>query len=132
MTDKPIHLGRGFTPLFVTVCLTEKAWKRATKKLRDVPPFPHELDASATHFSGDPGCAPTTLITLSPKFWKKKKAPIAIGLLCHEMIHAKQFCERQMQTTFDNETEAYYVQHLTNSAWYRIQKVLHKKSEKVK
>lgn len=122
--DKPIHLGRGFTPLFVTVCLTEKAWNRATKRLADAPAYPMDLDASCTHFRGENGHGPCSIVTLNKEFQKKKKIAVALGLLCHEMVHAKQFCERMMETTFDNETEAYYVQHLTNSAWEKIEKVI--------
>jgi hypothetical protein len=122
--DKPIHLGRGFTPLFVTVCLTEKAWKRATKTLLDAPAFPHDLDASCTHFNGENGHSPCSIVTLNERYQSKKKMAVAIGLLCHEMVHAKQFCESKMQTRFDDETEAYYIQHLTNAAWERIEKLI--------
>lgn len=121
---KPIRLGRGFTPLFVTVCLSKKAWAKATATLDDAPEYPGHLDGSATHFTGVNGNAPCSIVTISRRMQKEADAALIIGLLCHEMIHAKQFCEKEMSTQFDNETEPYYVQHLTNAAWDEINKAL--------
>lgn len=118
--DKPIRLGRGFTRLYVTICLTEKAWNKALERHSMKPEFPGELHASATHFPPEDGHAPFTLITIQKK-WRKSPED-AFPLLAHEFIHCKQRCEEMMQTTFDHETEAYYVQHLTEQAWLKIKR----------
>lgn len=122
---KPIRLGRGYTPVRVVVCLTSKAWKRATKDIEgEVPEFPEELDASCTHFRKDGEYGPTSIITLSPDIQEEGDAAKIMGLLCHEAVHVKQRCEEFMGTTFDHETEAYLVQHITCAAWHEVEPLL--------
>lgn len=123
--DKPIRLGRGHTPLYVTICLTEKAWKRAIKGHSVQVEYPGRMhDASATHFPREGRFAPFTIICIK-KRWIKK-AEQALDLIAHEAVHCKQRCEELMQTTFDHESEAYYVQHIMGKAWHKIKRVMRK------
>lgn len=116
--DKPIRLGRGFTVMYVTVCLTEKAYLKAVKGRKDAGPFPHELHASTTFFEARKHKAPFCVVTISPFYLKHGSNVLA--MLAHEFIHCKQWAEKTMGTTFDTETEPYYVQHLMQAAWVKI------------
>lgn len=122
--DKPIRLGRGYTPVYVTVCLTAKAWKRATKHVENCPDFPADLHASTTKFSPEhmtgERFGPFAIITLNRRYLKR--GITVASLVAHEVVHCKQFAESFMGTTFDHETEAYYVQHLTAGIMRRIKR----------
>jgi hypothetical protein len=115
---KPIRLGRGFTPVYIYVALTAKAWRKLTKGVKDCPDFPSELHASCTDFAPIDGQAPFAIITLNKRYIKHG---IVVGsLVAHEAVHCKQFCERMMRTTFDIETEAYYIQHIVQDVMKAI------------
>ena len=127
--NKPISLGRGWTPLYVTVCLSKEAWLKALKGRRKLAPeFPSELHASCTHFPEKGSLGPLSIITVSPKYLKSVEADNILTLLAHEAVHVKQRAEEIMGTTFDHETEAYFVQGITWHAWVGISKTLKGKS----
>jgi hypothetical protein len=115
-----IYIGRGFTPMHVTVVLDKKGWKRATKRFDDAGPYPDDLHASFTYFEGRDGYAPFGLITILPRFRKNDKKAVGIALFTHECVHAMQYAQKCMVTVFDDETAAYYVQSLIQSAWPKI------------
>lgn len=125
LRDKPIALGRGWTPLYVTVCLSEKAWRKALKGRRgEACQFPSEMHASCTHFPAKGGLGPLSIITISPRYAKKSQTDNILNLLAHEAVHVKQRAEEIMGTTFDHETEAYFVQGVAWAAWTRIKKII--------
>jgi hypothetical protein len=120
---KPIYLGRGYTPVHVTVCLSAKAWAKATKGRGTTCDYPSDLDASCTHFPADGKLGPASIITLSSAVRKRGDVQEIICLLAHEAVHVKQRCEELMGTTFDHETEAYLVQHIAGAAYRAIAKL---------
>jgi hypothetical protein len=125
---KPIRLGRGYTPVFVVVCLSPKAWRKATAKVEgNVCDFPADLDASCTHFPAQGDRGPFSLITVGPHILEEGDQAKIMGLLCHEAVHVKQRCEEIMRTTFDDETEAYLVQHITCAAWHEMRRIVGRK-----
>jgi hypothetical protein len=122
---KPICLGRGWTPVYVTVCLSNKAWKRALKgRGEGAPDFPAHMHASCTHFPGEGDLAPLSIITIGPEYQRTAEAENILNLLAHEAVHVKQRAEEIMGTTFDHETEAYFVQGVAWAAWQRVRKAL--------
>lgn len=118
MGKHSIHIGRGFTPMYVTVILTEKGWKRATKRYGHVE-YP-DNDASFTFFEAQDGYAAFGLITIKPRFRKNDKHGMGVALFAHECVHAMQYAQKCMQTEFDDETAAYYVQSLIQRSWSEI------------
>lgn len=122
--NKPIWLGRGYTPVHVVICLSAAAWAKATKGQKGVGDFPRDLDASCTHFPSRRGKGPFSIITVGPHIMRQGNQTTIMGLLCHEAVHVKQRCEEKMATTFDHETEAYLVQHIACAAWYEIEALI--------
>jgi len=125
--DKPISLGRGWTPLYVTVCLTPKAWRKAIKgRRKEAPKYPAELHASCTHFPAKGDMGPLSIITVSEQYLKTAESANILNLLTHEAVHVKQRAEELMGTTFDHETEAYFVQGVAWHSWLGVERVLKK------
>ena len=119
---KPIALGRGFTPMYVTVVLDEEAYDSATKrhkKTRHAWADVANFHACCLFFEAQTGYAPFCIVYLAPRF---RATHNGMALLAHEFVHCKQHCERVMSTRMDDETEAYYVQNLMLYAWPKIKK----------
>lgn len=127
MGMKNIELGRGFTPMYVTLVFNRKGYEKAAKRYPDRLPFEQleQFAACCAFFEAQKGFAPFCLVYVSPRFTADNVNSVA--LLAHEFIHCKQHCERVMGTTMDHETEAYYVQNLLLYALPKLKRAVKRK-----
>lgn len=116
-TDAPdiryFHMGQW--PCYVGFTTDEKAFEAEMKRLRvdDPPPFiSNEHSHATTHFLYNRDML-TVIVTIRRQ--KKRMKEQIAALIAHEAAHVMQEMERQFYANgrFDNETEAYLVQYLT-------------------
>jgi hypothetical protein len=109
--DRPFYLGQGWTIVHLTIALTEKAWKKATKHLgAQVGPFPADLHASITHFDPVSGYAAHSVITFNMEWAKRANKTQFAAIVAHEAMHYAQRVSEVQGVRLDTESEAYMVQ----------------------
>jgi hypothetical protein len=112
--DKPFYIGQGWTVVHLTVALTEKAWKKATKHLGEqVGPFPADLHASITHFDPVPSYAAHSVMTFNMEWAKKATKTQFAAIVAHEVMHYAQRVSEVQGARLDTESEAYMIQLIT-------------------
>lgn len=111
-SDRVFWLPRGWQPVHIGFCISEKAWKREVKRL-GLPDleWPH-TDGRATKFEQSEQNNHCVIVTLKDP---SKHSPIEIfGLLTHEAVHVWQFCCEVMgEVDAGIEIEAYSIQAIT-------------------
>lgn len=108
-SDRVVWIDRGWQPVYIGFCPSEKAWKHAMKRMG----LPHEpypdSDGRLTRFARD---GKTTLIMTLGESGEEEHSRVQIaGLLAHEATHAKQMiCDHIGEDSPSMEFEAYTVQ----------------------
>jgi hypothetical protein len=112
--NRPFYMGQGWTVVHLTIALTEKAWKRATKHLGEqVGPFPADLHASITHFDPVPSYAAHSVMTFNMEWAAKATKQQFAAIVAHEAMHYAQRVSQIQGDRLDTESEAYIIQLVT-------------------
>jgi hypothetical protein len=99
---------RGWQPVFIGFCPSEKAWKREMKRMRvENSPYPES-----------PGCCVRfrtydnkTVVLITINYDDAKDHNFIAGILVHEAVHAFQYvCEAIGEQSPSKEFEAYSIQ----------------------
>lgn len=105
----------GQWPVFVGFTTDEAAFKRCIKRLKitDDVPFLGHIRANATTHIFERNGSLTFVITLQPVTRRQTREQVA-ALIAHECMHVIQEMRRELSRGghFDDESEAYLLQHL--------------------
>ena len=108
------YLHMGAWPCYVGFAATEEAFVAEMKRL-NVPDAPRWLNGSATThcFDSSRSKAMTCIVTMDPS--KRWELAQVAALFAHEALHVVQFMRDDYNRgkPFDNETESYLVQYMT-------------------
>lgn len=123
VAKKPHRLGRGWTPLWIFICLSKEAFDTflAEHDLIGVMEWDDFNDAWFNFFPATEAHSAMGVICLRPEYLAITSAPEVVGMISHEATHAKQFCWKVMGGQPDAESEAYYIQGVTLDTWYFIE-----------
>ena len=114
--DKVIWCDRGWQPVAIGFCPSEKAWHREMRRINLVPPPPFPTsDACCTSIektNGEvDGSASLSIVTIAPHFIKSNDAVGIYGLIVHEATHVWQHILHSIKEENPSpEFEAYSMQ----------------------
>lgn len=107
------YISMGAIPVYVGFCTDGKAFKKELKRLeiKDKCSFLNPKAAGTTHFFQDSEGRSTCIICVPKKPKGNPTKSQVIALIAHEVVHAWQECELQMnEKAAGHEIEAYNIQ----------------------